>query len=331
MTIPQDLCLSTLRPTSGRYYSSGAQRVLWGGRRVAPVLPFERAAFSAFRNDAVPRISISGIQEKVSLRFVNGVLAPTDHDGEYILKPVPRTLSGVLECIDDVPANEHVSMQISAQIFGLRTAACGLVFFPDGEPAYIAKRFDRDASTGRKLAQEDFCQLAGKSRATHGENYKYDGSYEEVGCLLRQFSPAWRVDAERLFSQIVFNYAFGNGDAHLKNFSLLETSFGDSALSPVYDLLCTSLHLPTESRCALECFNEFETESSRANGFLKRVDFLELAKRFGVREDAAIAILNRFASERSAVEEMIKLSLLSEDAKQRYLMIVVDRARALVD
>ena len=216
MRIPDNICLGTLRPTRGQPYSAAAVSALWGGKRIAPVLSFEQKVFAEFRRDAAPRISISGVQDKISLRIVNGGLAPTDRNGEFILKPIPRALSGTLDLLDDVPANEHVTMQIAAQVFKLRSAACGLVFFPDGEPAYIVRRFDRDSANGRKLAQEDFCQLAGKSRATHGENYKYDGSYEELGRLLRQYSPAWRVEAERLFTLIVFNYVCGNGDAHLK-------------------------------------------------------------------------------------------------------------------
>ena len=331
MSFPADLCLSTLRPTRGQPYSTAAIRTLWGGRRVPPVLPFEQKVFADFRREAAPRISISGVQDKISLRLVDGALAPTDRDGEFILKPVPRALTGTLDLLGDVPANEHVTMQIAAQVFGLRTAACGLVFFPDGEPAYIVRRFDREAATGRKLAQEDFCQLAGKSRATHGENYKYDGSYEELGRLLRQYCPAWKVEAERLFALIAFNYVCGNGDAHLKNFSLLETPFGDSALSPAYDLLCTTLHLPTESRTALEMFDDFTTPSFDANGFVKRPDFLELASRFSLRAVRATAILNRLASERPAVESLLGCALLSAEGKARYRAVLADRLRAIAD
>ena len=331
MSFPANLCLSTLRPTRGQPYSSAAIRTLWGGRRVPPVLPFEQKVFADFRREAAPRISISGVQDKISLRLVDGALAPTDRDGEFILKPVPRALTGTLDLLGDVPANEHVTMQIAAQVFGLRTAACGLVFFPDGEPAYIVRRFDREAATGRKLAQEDFCQLAGKSRATHGENYKYDGSYEELGRLLRQYCPAWKVEAERLFALIAFNYVCGNGDAHLKNFSLLETPFGDSALSPAYDLLCTTLHLPTESRTALEMFDNFTTPSFDSNGFVKRSDFLELASRFSLRAVRATAILNRLASERPAIESLLACALLSSEGKARYRAVLADRLRAIAD
>jgi serine/threonine-protein kinase HipA len=325
------ICLSTLRPTGGQPYSAGAVRTLWGGKRVAAVLPFEQKVFADFRREAAPRISISGVQDKISLRLVNGVLAPTDRDGEFILKPVPRALSGTLDLLDDVPANEHVTMQIASQVFKLRSAACGLVFFPDGEPAYIVRRFDRDAATGRKLAQEDFCQLAGRSRATHGENYKYDGSYEELGGLLRRYSPAWRVESERLFTLIAFNYVCGNGDAHLKNFSLLETSFGDYSLSPAYDLLCTTLHLPTESRTALEIFDDFITPSFEINAFAKRPDFMELANRFGLRAPRATAILDRFSIEKAKVEALLDRSLLSPESKARYRSLFADRLLALAD
>ena len=331
MIFPENICLSTLRPTRGQPYSAGAVRTLWGGKRIAPVLPFEQKVFADFRRAAAPRISISGVQDKISLRLMNGVLAPTDRDGEFILKPIPRALTGNLDLLDDVPANEHVTMQIAAQVFGLRSAVCGLVFFPDGEPAYIVRRFDRDAATGRKLAQEDFCQLAGKSRATHGDNYKYDGSCEELGRLLRQYSPAWKVESERLFTLIVFNYVCGNGDAHLKNFSLLETPFGDYSLSPAYDLLCTTLHLPAESRMALDIFDDFVTPSFETNAFAKRSDFMELANRFGLRAHRITAILDRFASERSKVELLLARSLLSPEGKARHLAVFADRLLALAD
>lgn len=36
---------------------------------------------------------------------------------------------------------------------------------------------------------------------------------------------------------------FSNGDAHFKNFSLIETTMGDFKLSPAYDLLNSSIHI----------------------------------------------------------------------------------------
>ena len=91
------------------------------------------------------------------------------------------------------------------------------MFLKDQSMAYITRRFDyRDKA---KVGQEDLCQLSSRSPDTHGKNYKYDGSYEEVGRILKRFCKAQVVEIEKLYRLIVFNYVFSNGDAHLKNFS----------------------------------------------------------------------------------------------------------------
>ncbi len=46
-------------------------------------------------------------------------------------------------------------------------------------------------------------------------------------------------------------YVCSNGAAHLKNFSLFESAFGDYILTPAYDVLCTSLHFPEEAQTVL--------------------------------------------------------------------------------
>lgn len=72
-------------------------------------------------------------------------------------------------------------------------------------------------------------------------------------------------------------------------FPLLESGLGGHLLSPAYNLLCTGVHLPDESRTALEMFaGYYETKSFRANGFLKRPDFLEMANRFGMEKQLAV-------------------------------------------
>ncbi len=331
---PANLCLGLLSPTKGKPYGTKAIRTLWNGsRRVSPILPFPREEYAAFRKESANRISISGVQEKISVKLEKGVLVPTTRDGDYILKPVPQALADTLELVEDVPANEHVTMQIAAQVFGLNTAPNGLVFFRSGEPAYLVRRFDRDETGRGKLLQEDFCQLAGRTRPAHGENYKYTGSYEELGRLLKRVCPAFQIEIEKLFSQILFNYLCGNGDAHLKNFSLLESPspFGDHLLSPAYDLLCTSLHLPHESRTALEFFDDHETESFQRNGFYKRADFIELARRYEIPPKRSEGILNRFQGSAAAVGGLVGRSLLSERAKARYCALVRDRLAAIWD
>jgi len=301
---------------------------LWNGRKVSPMLTFDLPEFHRFRLERSDRISLSGVQDKISVKLERGHLVPTERDGEYLLKPVPSTPG--LSFQSDIPANEHLTMQLAGQIAGIAIPPNGLVFFPDGSPAYVVKRFDRDAATGQKRSQEDFCQLSGRSRETHGRNFKYEGSYEELGRVLERYCPSYAVEIEKLFLLIVFNYATGNGDAHFKNFSLVPTPLGDHVLSPAYDLVNTRLHLPQESALALELFaDEFETDSFRQNGFPRREDFRELARRFRLKPDRAERILDRVSGLDAKAEPLLEASLLSGEAREGYRRLLADRARAL--
>lgn len=271
-------------------------------------------------------MSISGVQDKISLTLDRGGnLRPTEKDGEYILKPIPSTPLPAFQ--NDVPANEHLTMQIAGQLCGIAVPPNACVELSDGEPAYLVKRFDLRAD-GMKIAQEDFCQLSGRSPDS-GKNYKYEGSYEETGRLLKTCCAAYRIESEKLFRLICFNYIFSNGDAHLKNFSLQQTVQGDYLLSPAYDLLCTSLHLPNESRTALDLFDDFETDFFNQNGFYGRPDFMELARCFGIPQKRAEAILIVFLDQQHSAQEMVERSFLSLPGKQDYLARFTDRLRAI--
>jgi serine/threonine-protein kinase HipA len=321
-------CLSTLRDLPNEGYSAVAQRLLAGGNRTfSHRLTFNRADVVEFRMQAAEHMSISGVQDKVSLKLIRGKLTPTEKDGEYILKPIPT--ADIPRFKNDIPANEHLSMQLAAQVFGIATAVNAVICFADGELAYITRRFDR--RNGLKIGQEDFCQLSNRTEETTGRNYKYAGSYEEVGRILKQFCKAYPVEIEKLFARIVFNYVFSNGDAHLKNFSLLESVFGDYILTPAYDVICTSLHFPEEARTALDLFDTFETESFRQNAFYKRADFLKLAECYGMNTTRSERYLRQFADSETAVVGLIKRSFLSEMAKVDFQDRFRDRLRAVTD
>ena len=101
-------CLSTLVDFPEEGLSRAAQRALTGGARQFPhLLTFSRRDVVAFHQEHVEGFSISGVQVKVSLRLVRGVLQPTEHSGEYLLKPRPVA---DFERMDDVSANEHLVM-----------------------------------------------------------------------------------------------------------------------------------------------------------------------------------------------------------------------------
>ena len=209
---------------------------LFDGRQVSPFLDYtpidddnNSAAQEEFLHNQ-ERISLSGVQPKYSMIVRNGKLALTQkgEQGHYILKP---KLSDFRNRIYS-SANENLTMQIASQVFGIETAANGLCFFKGGEPAYITKRFDVKPD-GTKRRKEDFASLAGLTTQNGGKNYKYEYlTYEECGELIRRYLPAWKVETLKFFDLIIFNFLICNGDAHLKNFSVLETESGDFRLSP---------------------------------------------------------------------------------------------------
>ena len=185
-------------------YCSRCIKKLFDGRKIGHVLSFTRPEFNRIKIESKGRLSISGIQIKHSLTVDKKELKLTERDGRYILKPVP---SGQFVNLKQIPANEHVTMQIAGQIYNINTAVNAIIFFADDEIAYITKRFDL-SNDNKKLLQEDFAQIAGRTEETHGLNYKYDFSYEEIALLIKKYVSAYPVEIEKYFKVVLFNYLF---------------------------------------------------------------------------------------------------------------------------
>lgn len=304
-------------------YSKACLKKVFYGKKVSHILPYispqlnEDVAQKFIENRK--RISISGVQEKLSLILDKNKLRLTNdgEQGNFILKPIPRDLNKV----DQVPANEHLTMQIASQVYGIQTAENALIFFSSGEPAYITKRFDvKDGGT--KWGKEDFATLAGKTVENAGQDFKYKFSYEELAELVRKFVPTYIIELEKLFSLIVFNYLFSNGDAHLKNFSILETANGDYRLSPAYDLINTRIHLDdTDFALNGGLFKDnFESEKMKNAGRVGLEDFYEFAKRLQIKENRRDKLLEPFLLKQLNVEKLIEQSFLNEQTKRAYLI-----------
>ncbi len=313
-------------------YSPICLRNLFNRKKVSHVLPYEPPQ----QNDKVAEafmdnrkhISISGVQEKLSLLLEKNVLRLTKEgeQGTYILKPIPRDLKRV----DQVPANEHLTMQIAKQVYGLKTAENAMIFFKNVSPAYITKRFDVKEDAG-KWGKEDFATLAGKSKDNAGANFKYEYSYEEIGLLIQKYVPAWRVEIEKYFSLVVFNFLFSNGDAHLKNFSLLESSKGDYLLSPAYDLINTKLHVDdTDFALNKGLFSDdFMSEQYKKSGHPSKSDFTEFARRIGVKEKRIEKLIMPFLQKQPFMETLVDHSFLSDGNKRGYLQMYNTRRNYL--
>lgn len=312
-------------------YSPKCRREMFNGKRVSHVLTFpspqtEGEQKKLFTENKT-RISISGVQEKYSLKLVDKTLELTDKGGEYILKPIPTDLMYV----NQVPANEHLTMQIAAQVFKLPTAKNALIFFNDGVPAYITKRFDVKED-GTKCLKEDFASLAQLTNKNAGKNYKYDFSYEEMAHLIDDFFPAAIKAKETFFQLVVFNYLFSNGDAHLKNFSRIDClGNGDAFLTPAYDLINTRLHVD-DSDLALTnglYHKDYEYASYNTYGFYAFDDFLEFGIRIGLVPQRVRRMITHFLNKTQGVETLTQNSFLSNTMKTNYLNLYQEKLKRL--
>lgn len=304
-------------------YSPICLRRVFGGQKVSPFLPFNPPLKDEHTEELFmenrKRISISGVQEKLSFILEKNMLRLTNEgeQGTYILKPIPRDVKKTLM----VPANEHLTMQIARQVYNIVTAENALIFFQDGTPAYITKRFDVKKD-GSKWGKEDFATLAGKSRDNGGADFKYTYSYEALGLLFQKYVPAWKIEIEKFFQLVVFNYLFSNGDAHLKNFSLLESGTGDYLLSPAYDLLDTHIHVgDTPFALSKGLFEDnFQSPASRKNNHPSVLDFIEFGRRIGLNEKRIDKLLLPFQQRHILMTQLVKNSFLGNPEKKGYLI-----------
>lgn len=312
------MCLGCYKEFDGGYCGPCRQK-LFDGRKVSAVLPFETPKDENLKDyqSKTRKLSISGVQLKYSLRLEKNELVLTEANGEYILKPIPPTIQ--IQRNDQAPENEHLTMQLAAQVFGIDTAANALIYFKDGTPAYITRRFDLKAD-GSKYQQEDMAQLSGRTKKSHGDDFKYEGTYEEVGQLISKYAAAALPSLENFFRVIVFNYIFSNGDAHLKNFSLIQTDMGDYALSKAYDLMSTAIHTPDEGQTALDLYDGYtENEFFAIYGVYGQHAFRELASKLGIPPKRTERILSQMLSSKDQVQDRIGRSLLSDEVKAIYL------------
>ncbi len=316
-------------------YSPKALSQLFNGSEISHILAFPAPdsktpeALEAVKN--IGRLSLSGAQPKFGMVIDSntGTLrySQQGEQSTFILKPRP-TAYHILNP-EYCAANENLTMQIASQVYRIPTAANGLVFFNDGQCAYLTRRFD--VHPGGKFRQEDFASLMGFSKVNGGSDYKYiNGSYEECAEVIDRLVPSAAVAKLIFFRMVLFNFISFNNDAHLKNFSLIFRN-GEYTLAPAYDLVNTSLHIAAPGFFALEkgLFREgMDLCDTRTVG---RDDFMEFGRRIGLNPTLVEKEIATFTSPSDAVEALVKRSFLSEELKARYLTSFTSRQRWITD
>lgn len=268
-----------------------------------PTVDFGLAEISQQAQKLTGKLSISGIQPKLSVKLdkkSNGLI-PVAEGGEYILKPQNQAFP-------HIPENEQCCMDI-AQELDINVALHCLISLKDASLAYVVKRFDREK--GMKIHQEDFAQIL-------DETDKYKGSVEQIGRKLKEISSAPGYDTQLLFERVALNFILGNGDAHLKNYSILYKGKDDIRLTPAYDLVCSKLVLPEEEDSAIAI-------NGKKNK-LQREDFDRLAEYLNV----PIKIrYENFEKKFGVMKKIIGASSIDKERQRQFLAIVKERISRL--
>ncbi len=312
-------------------YSPNGRKYLFDGKKIDCNLDFSFYGEDSTDNLAsnMQNLSISGAQEKYSA-VLDGHkirLANKNEQGTYILKPAP---ADKIKDRKEIPANEHLTMQIANQAYGIDTAKNGLCFDSNGDVVYITKRYD--VTGERKLNQEDFASLTGHTLEKDGGNFKYDGSYSDIANCIKKEISAWMVAMEQFFKLTVFNYIFGNGDAHLKNFSILNTGT-ENILAPAYDLINTKMHINGDD---IGLANGFAQDFCKSDNYEKtghpcRDDFFRFGTQIGLQSKRVENILDKFSSFAPKVYSLIYNSFLSTDKQKRnYIRIIEENQKRFV-
>ncbi|HAD05412.1 MAG: phosphatidylinositol kinase [Desulfuromonadales bacterium GWC2_61_20] len=196
------------------------------------------------------KFSLAGIQMKFSMKKQDGRynLSKGDALGDWIVK-TPSTKH------KDVPVNEFSAMSLAAMV-GVVVPEIKLVDIdkldnlppinlPNEKLAFAIKRFDRH--NDRRIHMEDFAQVLVKY--PH-EKYK-SASYEQIAYILYNYSGDGLADTQQLARRLLVNILLANGDAHIKNWSLLYSDQVTPRLSPAYDIVTTSVYIENERQYAL--------------------------------------------------------------------------------
>jgi serine/threonine-protein kinase HipA len=307
-------CLVCAKPVdSGADYHPKCLQNLFGSKE-KPTLEVSFDELNELAKKSVnQRVTVPGVQTKLSLeidRKTEGTdkLTIVGLWGRYILKPPSNRWP-------ELPANEHCTM-LMAEVAGIETVPYGLIHLASRELAYITKRIDRDED-GNKFAMEDMSQLTG--RLTED---KYKGSHEQVAKVVKQFSANPLFDLTRLFELILFSYLTGNGDMHLKNFSLFKDPQLGWKLAPGYDLLSTRLVIPEEKDS-----EELSLTLTGKKSNFQLDSFQEFGKHIGLNAKQIQNIMDNLQEKKEDLMGTVGKSFLSEEMKEAYLEILMKRFR----
>lgn len=227
------------------------------------------------------RFSLAGVQLKLSMsrRDDRWVLPVTGIGGDWIAK---------IAWTDRYPGlaqNEFATMQW-ARMAEFVVPACELTTMaslrgvptaqPPTTPVFAIERYDRRGRS--RIHQEDMAQVLGVTPEQKYEHVSYEKLGKVVGAVLGEQGLA------QWLARLVLVIATGNGDAHLKNWSLLYPNTVTPTWTPVYDQVCTIAY-DVDDKLALGVLG------TRDWGALDRARFARLIEQVGLEAAGGWAIV----------------------------------------
>ncbi|BAX80817.1 HipA domain-containing protein [Labilibaculum antarcticum] len=152
--------------------------------------------------------------------------------------------------------------------------------------------------------------------------FKYRGSYEQIGKTIHKYSSNSGLDLINFFEQVLFSFLMGNADMHLKNFSLINHPVLGYVLTPAYDMLSTALVMNDDKEDLALTLNAKKTK-------IKRKDFISAFDLFEMLEKSQNNIFAKFEKTMPSWLEMIDVSFLPSEMKEAYIALIRDRANRL--
>ena len=304
-------CPITYTPCGDQLYSEAGLKILSPELKSLKPLEYTAEEQRIEAYNRASKMSIQGVQPKLSakLNIKEGKFDLVDRGGRYILKPQHALYR-------EMPENEDLTMKLAAGT-GLEIPLHGLVWSKDKTLTYFIKRFDRKGQN-EKVPVEDFAQLAGLSRDT-----KYDFSMEKIVGVIDRYCTFPAIEKVTLFKLVLFNYLVGNEDMHLKNFSII-TEDGIVRLSPCYDLVNTTIEYKKQD----------EEIALPLKGKKKHLTRNILVDYFGIERceltsKSVDKVLEAISSAVSGWKELISISFLSKEMKERYYSLMTARLDVL--
>ena len=216
-------------------------------------------ALSARHRIEAVQIDVKGVAQKFSLAGIQMKFSTVRRDGRYNISIETGTDDWIVKTPSmlhrNVPENEYSAMKL-AESAGVHIPEVDLISLdtldnlpaiqlPNETHAYAISRFDRSAL--ERIHTEDFAQVF--EFFAH-DKYK-KANYEQVANALYRYGAGGLADIQQMARRLLANILLANGDAHLKNWTLIYPDAVNPGLAPAYDIVSTLPYVPNETGIAL--------------------------------------------------------------------------------